>query len=125
MRSACVETTLAALACSLLFACASAPSPSARDLADANDTGRRLNTSNAADAALLGQLSAWPDGATRRLGDATVIAQASYFAASGQTCRAVHLTPGQGRVSVDRLACCEGQKWFFVPDVFGGEGALR
>jgi hypothetical protein len=105
-----------------LAACSSAPPASARDVADANDTGRRVAATSDSDRALLNQLSALPNGRPQRVGDATVIADAPYSAASGRNCRALHLTTSHSN-QTKRLACSDGQLWFFVPDVFHGEGS--
>ncbi len=101
-----------------LTACAAQPQPSPRDVADANDTGGRLAPSGEADRALLRQLPKLPSGAPQRVGDATVVAEPAYQAASGQTCRALHVTHANASAR-HRLACTDGKTWFFVPDVFG------
>jgi len=122
MCEARFERMATALACSLLLAACASPAPaSARDVADANDTGGRVNSKSPADLVVLNELSRLPSGAPRRLGESTVVAEAAYSAASGQTCRAVHVVPRPGRQTVNRLACNQGGQWFFVPDVFGGE----
>lgn len=121
MCKARLDCSAAVLTFSLLVAACAAPAPvSVRDVADANDTGGRLKTTNPADKALLQELPRMPSGAARRLGDATVVAEAAYSAASGQTCRAVHVTVPPRPETIDRLACSDGRQWFFVPDVFGG-----
>ncbi len=107
----------------LLSACASTPGPSARDVADANDTGATVDAKSASDRALLRELSALPSGTPRRIGDATVIAQAPYAAASGRSCRALHVTLTHPETVTHRLACSDGKTWFFVPNVFGGDAA--
>jgi len=101
-----------------LSACAAQPQPSPRDVADANDTGRRLPPSGEADRTLLRQLAKLPSGAPQRVGDALVVAEPAYQAASGQTCRALHVTQAKAS-ALHRLACSDGKTWFFVPDVFG------
>lgn len=104
----------------LLVACASPAPVGARDVADANDTGGRLKVTSPADVFLLQQLPRLPSGSAQRVGDATVVADTAYSAASGQTCRAVHVTMPPRSEAIDRLACSDGRQWFFVPDVFGG-----
>ncbi|HWN71482.1 MAG TPA: DVU3141 family protein [Haliangium sp.] len=52
--------------------------------------------------------------------DATVIARAPYFAASGRTCRALTIE-ASGSPSRARLACREDGSWFFVPQIFRSE----
>ena len=106
-----------------LNACSAQPMASARDIADANDTGRTLSPQTANERLLLQQLSALPNGTPRRVGDASVVAEAPYNAASGHTCRALQLTSSQKRTTDHRLACTDGRGWFFVPDVFGGASA--
>lgn len=99
-------------------ACAAQPQPSPRDVADANDTGGRLAPNGDAERTLLLQLAKLPSGTPRRVSDATVVAEPAYQAASGQTCRALHVTQGNASAR-HRLACSDGKSWFFVPDVFG------
>lgn len=101
-----------------LSACAAQPPPSPRDVADANDTGMRLAANGDGERALLRELPKLPSGASQRVSDATVVAEPAYQAASGQTCRALHVTHGNASAR-HRLACTDGQSWFFVPDVFG------
>jgi hypothetical protein len=105
-----------------LAACAAQPQMSPRDVADANDTGRRLAPSGEGERALLRQLPSLPSGAPQRLGAGTVVAEPPYEAASGQTCRAIHLTQTNASAHL-RLACSDGKTWFFVPDVFGSNSA--
>lgn len=108
------------LACLLLpLACAATPQPSAREVADANDTGQALTAKTEQDRAVLREVAGLPSGVARRISGTDVIAEAPYVAASGRTCRALQLgapTPAQ---TTHRLACSDGQSWFFVPDVFG------
>jgi len=99
-------------------ACAAQPQASPRDVADANDTGGRLAPGGETDRNLLRQLTKLPSGAPQRVGDATVVAEPAYEAASGQTCRALHVTIANAAAR-HRLACSDGKAWFFVPDVFG------
>ncbi len=91
---------------------------SARDVADANDTGRTVTPQTANERLLLQQISALPNGRPSRIGHANVVADAAYNAASGHTCRALRLTPSGARTPDHRLACTDGRGWFFVPDVF-------
>lgn len=103
----------------LLIACSSTPATSARDAADANDTGRKLVPTSESERALLKQLSGLPNGKAQRVGDATIVAEPPYHAASGHLCRALSVTAGANQQASHRLACSDGQSWFFVPDVFG------
>jgi hypothetical protein len=106
----------------LSFACSSRTSASARDVADANDVGRRLSARNEGERELLRQLPSLPANSARRIGSANVVARAPYTAASGRTCRALLVTlPSQP--ASDRLACSSGHDWFFVPDVFASSPA--
>lgn len=106
-----------------LGACSSALAPSARDVADANDTGRALTAANESERQLLRVLPNLPAGTVKQVGDASVVADAAYTAASGRTCRSLHLTMKGSGQQRDRLACSSGDSWFFVPDVFGGDSA--
>lgn len=103
----------------LLTSCSSTPATSARDAADANDTGRKLAPTGESERALLRQLSGLPNGKAQRVGDATIVAEPLYHAASGRSCRALSVTPSAKQQATHRLACSDGQSWFFVPDVFG------
>jgi hypothetical protein len=102
-----------------LSACSRQPETSPRDAADANDTGRVLSAQSETERSLLTQLSTLPTGTARRVGDATVLSEAPYDAASGRTCRALQITTPGAREPRHRLACSDGKAWFFVPDVFG------
>jgi hypothetical protein len=104
----------------MLNACSGPPAASARDVADANDTGRTLNPQSANERLLLQQLSQLPNGTPRRVGDSNVVADAPYNAASGHSCRAVRLVAERTHTIDRRLACTDGRGWFFVPDVFVG-----
>jgi hypothetical protein len=100
------------------FACSPRPETSARDAADANDTGRVIAPSSESERALIQQLATLPSGVKRTVGDAVVTADAPYEAASGRTCRQVSISSPRKRMR--RLACSDGKAWFFVPDVFAG-----
>ena len=99
--------------------CAATPTPTAREVADANDTGRTVSAESDTERTLLAQVASFTTGTARRLGNATVVAEAPYTSASGRTCRALHLTTENPHNTLHRLACSDGQAWFFVPDVFG------
>lgn len=107
-------------------ACSSRPVASAREVADANDTGRTVNASSAAEQAVLGVLPSLPSGSPKVVSGLTVLAQAPYSAASGRTCRALDVRPeGTGKASA-RLACSnDGRSWFFVPVVLAGAGTAE
>lgn len=107
----------------LLSSCAGQPETNPRDAADANDTGRRLAPTGEGERALLRQLGTLPSGAARRVGDADVLAEEPYQAASGRVCRALQLTRQQPTRVSRRLACNDGKAWFFVPNVFGSNAA--
>lgn len=108
--------------CLLLAACAPAPTMSARDLSDANDTGRTLAAEDDADRALLRDLPSLKAGSPRRYGTKSVVADDPYTSASGRSCRTLHLTKTT-RPPTERLACTDGKSWFFVPDVFSASAA--
>lgn len=120
-RKTQLRCSLAAF-CLFLAACASAPTMSARDLSDANDTGRTLAAEDDADRALLRDLPTLKTGSPRRYGSKSVVADDPYTSASGRSCRTLHLTTTT-RAPTERLACTDGKSWFFVPDVFGASVA--
>ena len=98
---------------------AGTPEPDAQAVRDAADTGGTVEPSSAEEQKVLDGLSDLAPGKTHNVGSLRVVADRPYFAASGRTCRRVTMTPGSGKASAaTRLACTEGQKWFFVPDVF-------
>ena len=103
----------------LPLACSSVRQPSARDVADANDTGRAVPAVNATERQVLARVAGLPSGTAIQIGDATVNAEAPYVAASARSCRALHITSSASRQARDRLACNDGRAWFFVPDIFG------
>lgn len=108
----------------LLVACSSSPAASARDVADANDTGRTLDAKSDTDRAMLRELPTLPSKTPRQVGNATVVAEPSYASASGRSCRALRIKAA-GHQPTARLACNDGKHWFFVPDVFGGSDSAE
>ncbi|HYQ27537.1 MAG TPA: DVU3141 family protein, partial [Polyangiaceae bacterium] len=91
-------------------------------IADANDTGRALPPASQSERELLQRIPQLPVGPAQRIGDDVVVADAAYTAASGRTCRALQLTASKTGKTSHRVACNGGGTWFFVPDVFGGNG---
>ena len=83
-----------------------------------------------AERAILRQLPELPPEQAVDIDGQTVVASAAYPAASGRTCRSLHITgrgtggvEGAGGESIqERLACREDGDWFFVPPVFQAEG---
>ncbi len=112
---------MAALVTIAMFGCSKPPSIAAQDAADANDTGGALAAKSDNERALLREVGSLPTDKPRQIGEAAVVAGAPYTAASGRTCRALHLTEKGSTKSEGRLVCNNGKVWFFVPDVFGGE----
>lgn len=74
---------------------------------------------NESEKRLLAELPMMAPSSLQRIGEQAVIVDAPYTAASGRTCRTVHVTQGVRREST-RLACSDGTRWFFVPEVFVG-----
>ena len=107
----------------LPLACSSVRQPTARDVADANDTGRAVPAVSATERQVLSRVAGLPSGIATRIGDATVNAEAPYAAASARSCRALHITLSTSQQTLDRVACNDGRVWFFVPDIFGAPGA--
>lgn len=70
---------------------------------------------------LLRRLPELPAEQPVAINNATVVARAPYFAASGRTCRAL-IIQGSGQNSGSeprsRLACREDGDWFFVPPIY-------
>jgi hypothetical protein len=107
----------------VLVSCASQPTIGARDAADANDTGSTLKAQTSTERALLQRLGNLPSGSPQQVGDAVVVAEAPYAAASGRTCRALQITSSNESHAQSRLACTNGISWLFVPDVFGSSSS--
>jgi hypothetical protein len=97
--------------------CASQSQGEPRDVADANDTGRSLPAQTRLEQDVLLALPSLESGRSRPVGNAVVVAEQAYTAASGRTCRALSI--GVGGKNLARLACHSGGTWYFVPDVFG------
>ena len=112
---------LGALVLASVLACSSAPAPSARDVADANDSGRTLVAQTASERELLKRVARLPNNGSQRVGTLAVVAEPTYQAASGRQCRALHITAAAGQAMTHRLACTGGGSWVFVPDVFGSQ----
>lgn len=107
---------------SLLGSCSARSVTSARDVADANDTGATLRGKTEDERAVLAQLSRLPVGNPQKVGSTSVVADEPYEAASGRRCRALRLQTSGQRSGTERLACTNGKEWFFVPNVFGPSG---
>jgi hypothetical protein len=105
----------------LALACSARATISAREAADANDTGGALKATTESERNILRELSSLPGATPRRLGDTTVVAGDPYLSASGKTCRTLHLSMDTPKAIHDRLACSQGGAWFFVPNVFASE----
>jgi hypothetical protein len=110
-----------AVSVAVVLGCSSQPALSARDAADASDTGGKLAARSPSERALLDSLPSLPPGVARRVGAVTVTAEAPYAAASGRTCRVLRLDADRKGQGSRRLACSDGTSWFFVPDVFSAE----
>ncbi len=80
--------------------------------------GGRVEPSSAAEHDILKQLETMPADRPVTIGNLVVVAEAPYFAASGRTCRQLHVTPRGGGAGTQRLGCKDGSAWFFAPDVF-------
>jgi hypothetical protein len=106
-----------------LGACSRPASLSARDAADANDTGQANFGKSAGERDVLQRLPHLPNGAPQQIGGLVVTASAPYAAASGRTCRSLELSMPSSKEASRRLACSNGNAWFFVPDVFEGSVA--
>jgi hypothetical protein len=113
-----MNRSVVALTC-LGLSCSGPQLLSPIDVSDASDTGRSMQGQTDGERQLLKDLSNLPSSAPQRAGNVTVVAEPAYAAASGRTCRALHVTVA-ARTS-HRLACRGDASWFFVPDVFGGD----
>lgn len=78
-----------------------------------------VEPADADEQALLTALGELPAGEARDFGGWHVLAGDPYVAASGLVCRSVLQTSStSGAGGLNRLACRDGQEWFFTPDVF-------
>ena len=91
--------------------------PTARDLRDANDLGRTIEPGNPSERAVLAELDGLPAETPRKLQGVVVVAGAPYHSASGRTCRSLRVKRGN-EMQPARVACTEGDGWFYVPNVF-------
>jgi hypothetical protein len=71
---------------------------------------------------LLGHVAALPSGRQQRVAGFVVQADAPYAAASGRTCRTLTIEQAGATPARNRVACTDGKRWFFVPNVFGLDG---
>lgn len=100
-----------------LSACATTPVPLGRVAVSA--IAEDMNRNSASQSALLLELGSLKAGEKRNHGDMTIEAGAIYVAASGSRCRTVTMTVSDKATSMSkRLACVDGQDWFFSKDVF-------
>lgn len=102
--------------------CSSRPSATPRDIADATDTGGTVRAKSGLEQAVLAAAPTMPSDLPRQIGEATVVAEPAYAAASGRTCRSVSVRPSAKLESSRHLVCNDGATWFFAPDVFAGSG---
>ena len=78
--------------------------------------GPVVEPADAAERQLLARLEGLASGSTVQLEGRTFVAGDVYAAASGRRCRTLELT-ANGGAQQTRLACHDGQAWFFAPDV--------
>jgi len=81
----------------------------------------QVKPSDDVEATVLKRLDGWPAGQAWAVGGVSVTAEAAYAAASGRHCRSVTFARGAGATT--RLACHDGARWFYVPDVFASTAA--
>ncbi len=75
----------------------------------------RIAASNGEDALVLQRAGDLPVGQLTQIGQRQIQAAKAYQSASGRSCRYLHLTGPTGGEA--RLACSEGEEWFFVPNI--------
>lgn len=80
--------------------------------------GGRVDAADDAERQLLAEAERLPAGKKTTVAGMTVIADEPYHAASGNTCRWLSISAGDGP-GARRLACSDGAGWFFAPDVLG------
>lgn len=115
MRHRYLELVWPAALCLGTLACSATSTVSARELADANDTGRTLAAKSAEERQLLQHVPQLRSDHEELVGGLRVVAEPVYEAASGRRCRGIT----NRQTGERRLTCSDGGAWFFVPDVFG------
>jgi hypothetical protein len=80
--------------------------------------GGRVEAADDAERQILAQAEGLPAGQKTTVAGMTVVADEPYHAASGNTCRWLSISAGNG-TGARRLACSDGASWFFAPDVLG------
>lgn len=83
-----------------------------------NNPGGRVEAADDDERHILAEADRLPVGKETTIGATTVVAEAPYAAASGNTCRWLVLAT-KGGAGTRRLACNDGSGWFFAPDVLG------
>lgn len=102
---------------SVLLACGPAvQQPSHQAILDSRDFGTREEGATLTEKSLLPQVGKLVANQATSVGGVSVVALAPYDAASGLRCRELLIGPPDQQVS--RLACADGESWFFVPSVF-------
>ncbi len=86
--------------------------------------GTKKQPASQDESAVLAAMPRLSSGKPKTIGALVVIAEAPYFAASGRTCRTVRIKRKGQRAGRTRLACEDGDAWFFAPSVMGA-GANR
>jgi hypothetical protein len=110
------------LALVLCEACgASVPAGAPRSAPPTADGAGVVEPADEVEATALKRLDQWPAGQAWAVGGVSVTARAPYQAASGRTCRALVFSRTEGAST--RLACHDGARWFYVPDVFASSKA--
>jgi hypothetical protein len=112
-----VNALLPPLLVAATAACGSSPQPTPRDLQDANDFGRSVPPSGTREERIL-RTAGSLGGEPVLIEGAAITAEPAYTAASGRTCRPLHITLASRQVQ-HRLVCDGEKGWTFVPDVFG------
>ena len=106
----------------LCAACgASVPAGAPRSTPPVADGAGVVEPADDVEATALKRLDGWPAGQAWAVAGVSVTAGAPYTAASGRTCRSLGFQRPEGGTT--RLACHDGARWFYVPDVFASTQA--
>ena len=121
MKLARLVTTSLLIVCGLSLAgCASLPNGTADNRpTNTPEPTHPPSVQDPTEARILAAIPNMKPGAIAALGELTYVTGRTYTAASGRKCRPVTLTRGMSERT--RIACANGQQWFFSPEVFAAD----
>lgn len=105
---------------------ASGCAPLKKNTTAAASAANRVAPVGNSEAELLTKLDSLPSGTLTRVASLEVLASRSFDAASGRTCRQLQWQDSKAANSAaqTRLACNEGKRWYYVPEVLSSANNL-